>query len=132
MKHRRCCKSWFKVDFKYTKTQGENPKTRTRNIIWFNTPLNKAVLYKCCKNFFQLINKHIPKCHRLQKIFNRNTVKVIYRYMQNIYRILKRHNSKIISTPCNQLTLCNCRVKEECSMNIKCKTMEAFYDCCVI
>ena len=42
------------------------------------------------------------------------------------------HNSKIKSTPCNQLTLCNCRVIEECPMDGKCQTMDAVYGCSVI
>ena len=41
--------------------------------------------------------------------------------------IYKGHNSKITSAPCNQLTLYNCRVKEECLMDSKYQTMEAVY-----
>ena len=47
-------------------------------------------------------------------------------------KIYKGHNSKTTSTTCSQLTLCNCRVKEECPMDGKCQTMDAVYDCCVI
>ena len=49
--------------------------------------------------------------------------------MQNMSKIYKGRNSKITSTPCNQMTLCNCRVKEECPMDGKCQTMDAVYDC---
>ena len=38
------------------------------------------------------------------------------------------HNSKITSIPCNQRTLCNCRVKGECLMDGKCKTMDKVFD----
>ena len=48
---------------------------------------------------------------------------------RNISKIYKGHNSKITSAPCNQLTLCNCRVKGKCPMNGKCQTMDAVYDC---
>ena len=44
-------------------------------------------------------------------------------------KIYKGHNSKITSTQCNQLTLCNCRVKRECSMESKYQTMDAVSDC---
>ena len=44
-------------------------------------------------------------------------------------KIYKGHNSKITSTPCNQLTLCNCHIKEECPMDGKSQTMDAVYDC---
>ena len=75
-----------------------------------------------------LINRHFPKSHRLHKIFNRNTVKVSYSCIQNMSKIYKGYNCKISSTPCNQRTLCNCRVKIECLMNGKCQTMDAVYD----
>ena len=39
------------------------------------------------------------------------------------------YNSKITSAPCNQLTLSNCREKEEWPMDGKCQTMDAAYDC---
>ena len=32
---------------------------------------------------------------------------------------------------CNQLLLCNCRLKEECPMDGKCQTIDAVYDCLV-
>ena len=124
-------KSGFKDDFKYTKNQRQKPKNRSRNIIWFNPLFNKAVSTNIAKVFLQLINRHFPKSHRLHKIFNRNTVKVTYSCMQNMSKTYKRHNSKITSTPCNQLTLFNCQVKGECSMDGKCQTMDTVYNCCV-
>ena len=42
---------------------------------------------------------------------------------------IQERNSDIWSTPCNQLTLCNCRVKEECPLDGKCQTMDVVYDC---
>ena len=51
--------------------------------------------------------------------------------MQNMSKIYKGqiYNSQITSTPCNQMTLCNCREKGECPMDGKCQTMDAIYDC---
>ena len=43
-------------------------------------------------------------------------------------KIYKGPNNKITSTLCNQLTLCNCRAKEECPMDCKCQTVDAVYD----
>ena len=82
-------KSGFKVDFKYTKNQ------RQKYIIWFNPPFKKVVTTNAAKMFLRLINRHLPKSHRLHKIFNRNTVKVSYSCMQNMSKIYKGHNSKI-------------------------------------
>ena len=48
--------------------------------------------------------------------------------MQNMSKIYKGHNSKITSTACNQLTLCNCRITIECPVDGKCQTMDAVYD----
>ena len=64
-------KSGFKVDFKYTKNQQQKPKNRTRNIICFNPPFNKAVSTNVAKIFLRLINRHFPRSHRLHKIFSR-------------------------------------------------------------
>ena len=41
-------------------------------------------------------------------------------------KICKGHNSKITPTPCNQLILCNCRVKGECPMDSKCQIWTQF------
>ena len=48
--------------------------------------------------------------------------------MQNVSKIYKGGNSKITSTPCKEMTLCNSRAKEECHKNGKCKTMDIVYD----
>ena len=120
-------KNGFKVDFKYT--INEKPTNRSRNIIWFKPPFNKAVFTNVAKIYLWLINRHFPKSHRLHKSFNRNIVKVSYSSIQNMTKIYKEHNSKITSTLCDQLTLCNCQVKRECPMKGKCQTMDAVYDC---
>ena len=126
---------WRKVGSKLIlntpKNQWQKPKNRSQTIIWFNSPFNKAVSTNIAKIFLWLINRHFPKSHRLHKIFNRNTAKVSYSCMQSMPKIYKRHNSKITSTRSNQLTLCNCRAKGECPMNVTCQTMDAVYDCCV-
>ena len=49
--------------------------------------------------------------------------------MQNMSKIYKDHNSKITSAPCNQLTLCNCQVKGECTMDGKCQATDTVYEC---
>ena len=63
------------------------------------------------------------------KIFNRNTVKVSYSCIQSMSKIYKGHNSKVTFTPCNQLTLCNCRVKGEYLTDGKCETVDVVYHC---
>ena len=83
-------KSEFNVDFKYIKNQRKKTKNRSRNIIWFNPPFNKAVSTNTTnigKIFLRLINRHFPKFHRLHKVFSRNTVKVSCSCIQNMSKI---------------------------------------------
>ena len=80
-------KSEFNVDFKYIKNQRKKTKNRSRNIIWFNPPFNKAVSTNIEKIFLRLINRHFPKFHRLHKVFSRNTVKVSCSCIQNMSKI---------------------------------------------
>ena len=124
---------WRKVGSKLIlntpKINDKNRKKKSRNIIWFKPTSSKAVSTNIAKIFLRLINRHFPKSHRLHKIFNRNTVKVSYSCMQNMSKIYKGHNSKITSVPCNQLALFNCQEKGEFSMDGKCQTLDAVYEC---
>ena len=80
--------------------------------------------FKRSTNIFQGLIDNI-------KFFDRKTVKISYSSMQNMSKIYKGHNSKITFTSWNQLTLCNCWVKEECPMDGRCQTMDAVYNCSV-
>ena len=77
-------KSGYNVDLKYTNNKSEKPKTRKRNIISFNPPFTKSFSTNVAKTFLQLVTKHFPRTRKLQKIFNRNTVKVSYSCMNNM------------------------------------------------
>ena len=122
---KRCVQSWFWIHQKsMTKT-----KNRSRIMTWFNPAFNKVVSANVATSFLWLIGRYFPKSHRLHKIFSRDTGKVNYGCIQNMSKIYKVHISKITSTPCNQLTLCNCWVKVECLVEGECQTMDAFYDC---
>ena len=68
--------SGYKVDLKYT-----NNKC-------------KCVSTNVAKAFLKLVTKHFPKSHKLHKLFNRNTVKVSYSCMNNMSKVIKRHNKK--------------------------------------
>ena len=111
----------FKIIQNYIKKRIKNKKLLVNMCfyrLWFNLPFNKAVSTNIAKLFLRLINRHFPKSHRLHKIFNRKTIS-------------RLHNIKVRSTSCNQLTLCNCQVKEEPPMDGKFQTMDATYNCCV-
>ena len=47
------------------------------------------------KDVLQLIDTHFPPANKLQKIFNRNTVKVSYSSTQNISQIIKGYDENV-------------------------------------
>ena len=69
-------------------------RNRQRNVIWFNPPFSSNVTTNIGATFIKLINKHFPKKSKLNKIFNRNTVKISYSCMPNIASIIKAHNKQ--------------------------------------
>ena len=67
----------------------------------------------------------------MHKIFNRNTVKISYSCLRNISSIISSHNRNILS-PKQKSFGCNCRVKNECSLNGECQTQSVIYRADVI
>jgi hypothetical protein len=57
-------------------TTTTHKRKRQRNIIWFNHPFGINVRSNIAQDFLRLIGKHLPKVNPLQKIFNRNSIKV--------------------------------------------------------
>ena len=71
--------------------------------------------------FLALVDKHFPKANKLRKIFNRNTIKISYRCMNNTKQIIDNHNKRIqnVSKHTDKSTdnsvdnkSCNCRQKK--------------------
>ena len=103
-------------------------RKRNRNIIWFNPPFSKHVTTNVGRKFLHLIDKHFPKQHILQKIFNRNNVKVSYCCMDNMSRIVNSHNKSIIRDKTPAATkLCNCRIPHECPLDGNCQIKSIIY-----
>ena len=73
-------------------TPSHHRKNRQRMIIWFNPPYSRNVQTNVGKTFLGLITRHFPASHKYLKIFNKNTVKVSYSCMDNMERIIKKHN----------------------------------------
>ena len=72
-------------------------KSRKRKIIWFNHPYSCNVSTNISQKSLTILDKHFPKCHKFQKIFNRNNVKISYSSMPNVANIINAHNKKIIN-----------------------------------
>ena len=118
---------------KTDETKKKKKRNRPRNIIWFNPPFSKNVATNVGHRFLQLVAKHFPKGSSLNKIFNRNSVKVSYSCMQNMATIIKQHNNTILRPKKqanggdNDTRTCNCRAKDSCPLDGACLTESIVY-----
>ena len=99
----------------------EEKKMRKQKIIWFNPPYSNNVKSNVGKQFLRLVRRHFPKGHKLNKIFNKNTLKVSYSCMRSMSSILTSHNKKILAENEKQYE-CNCSNKDESPLENKCLT----------
>ena len=112
---------------KTTNTKTNKKKTRKRKIMWFNPPYCLSFKTNVGRIFLKLIKKHFPKHNSLNKIFNKNTVKVSYSCMGNISSIISSHNKNILNPVSNTKHGCNCRSKESFLLQNKCLTPKIVY-----
>ena len=124
--------SGFKTTMTYTddnKGTNNNNKKRKRAILWYNPPYNKNTTTNLAKTFLKLIDKHFPQNNILNKIFNRNKVKVSYSCTDNMQSIINKHNNRIMNNIPNetQNQSCNCRNPNECQMENLCQTKNVIY-----
>ena len=128
-------KSGYNYNLSYNESRNEKQqsrKNRPRNILWYNPPFSKNVKTNVGKCFLSLIDQHFPKSHPLQRIFNRNTLKLSYSCMPNVKTIISNHNKAQInkSDPINDTTddsNCNCRNSSTCPMDGKCNDQNMIY-----
>ena len=66
----------FLEDRKTEKHRHDRGRRRSRKVIGFNLPYNKAVKTRIGRKFLHLIDKHFPKGSKIKKIFNLHNVKV--------------------------------------------------------
>ena len=89
------------MNFKARKTkpkQVENARrNRNRKITLLNPPYSLNVKTKIGKVFLELVRKHFPRSHKLNKIFNLNTIKISCSSMPNVKNLIKQHDSKILN-----------------------------------
>ena len=83
------------------------------------------------KKFLDLIDKHFPIHNKLHQIFNRNTVKVSYSCTGNIAQVIKSHNKRVTQPKSTVTPPCNCRKRDECPLDGKCRTSSAIYKCII-
>ena len=127
----------FKLNFEEitVPANGENKeaKKRKRSIIWFNPPYSRAVKTNVGKLFLQIMDKHFPPGNPLNKIFNRNKVKMSYSCTANLARKISGHNAKILNSNKQQEPSkdCNCRRRDECPVKGKCLQSGVIYQATV-
>ena len=83
-------------------------------VLWFNPPFTQNVKTNIRKIFLKLVKQHFPKHHKLNKIFNKNTLKLSYCCMKNMSSIIKQQKVNILSAKSKEKHSCNCRNKEFC------------------
>ena len=92
---------------------------------------NELVSTNIGKQFLQLIEKHFPTDHKLRKCINRNCIKLSYSCTKNMKNIILTHNKKVSTKQNNpaetQTSTCNCRNKQNCPLDGKCKTGAIVY-----
>ena len=100
------------------------------NIIWFNPPYNKNVVTEVDHYFLKLLDKHLPRHHKLHKICNKNTVKVSYSYTKNIKSIISSHNKNVLhqNRAFRNERKSNCTRKELCPLNGNCPAKNIVYE----
>jgi hypothetical protein len=125
---------WLQPQADLDGNQQKKRKCRTRRVTWFNPPHSVNVKTNVGKEFLALLDKHFPKGHFLHTTLNRNTVKVSYRCLPNMGRMLAKHNSKIIRKELNptikQKSTCNCQIskKPDCPVPGACNTNGVIYE----
>ena len=78
------------------KSSESKKRKKKRKVIWFNPPYSTNVTTDVGRQFLKLIDKCFPKGSKLNKIFNRNSLKVSYRTCPNMKQALSGHNSKVL------------------------------------
>ena len=124
-------KSGFKQQIKFKPKTNKVKKHRSRKIIWFNPPYSINVRTNVAKKFLNIVSKNFPKSHRLNKLFNRNNLKVSYSCLPNVSCIISGHNKKILNsaTETTPAKTCNCTKKNSCPLNGKCLDSQVIYKC---
>ena len=74
----------YKASLKFEKPQYKTKRNRLRKVIWFNPPFSQNVKTNIGKILLKLVKQHFPKHHKLNKIFNKSTLKLIYCCMKNV------------------------------------------------
>ena len=86
----------YKLEYEPQVEKKKKRKSRKRPVTWFNPPFSLSLKTNVGKEFLGLLNRAFPPENPLNKLFNRQTVKIGYKCMPNMATTVARHNSKVI------------------------------------
>ena len=128
-------KSGFNYNLHYEPQPAQKSHNRSRNITWYNPPYSSNVSTDIGHKFLKAIDESFPKKHPLNKIFNRNTLKLSYSCMPNVQSTISTHNKTILNKEANKNTAperkCNCRQRDTCPLKGECQTKGVVYQATV-
>ena len=73
-----------------------------------------------------MLKKNFPESNSFSKTLNEHTIKFNYSCTRNMKSIISSHNKQIL-TPKNKQLGCNCRIKNFCPLDNKCRTSQLIY-----
>ena len=120
--------SGFNENIKFTKDR-PNHRTRKRKIIFYNPPFDESISSTPIgKIFLELIDKWFPVESDINRIFNKQNLKISYSNMPSVDRILKAKNQKLLE-PEKKLRVegCNCPQRQTCPISNQCQTRSLVY-----
>ena len=119
--------SGFNENIKFTKNR-QKRRTRKRKIMFYNPPYDETISTPIGKHFLELIDKWFPVESDINRIFNKQNLKISYSNMPSVDRILKAKNQKLLE-PDKKLKIegCNCPERQTCPINKHCQTRSLIY-----
>ena len=102
--------------FEHQQTQPNS--NRSRNIIWFNPTFSSGVETNVARKFLKLVKNYFSK-HRYHKILDKNNIKVSYSCVDNMEKLIKKHNNYLLRKDTNKRN-CNCCANNTYPLDGKC------------
>ena len=129
-------KSGYQHKLEFDPEAGKNNskgRNRKRRICWFNPPYNLNTKTNIGQIFLNLIEKCFKSGHPLQKICNRNTLKLSYRCTPSMSAVISARNAKLLAPPpAPERKMCSCTGDNPCPLGGKCLSESLVYKTTVI
>ena len=106
-------------DRKVIVAAAKEKKSRKRDVLWYNPPFSSNVRTNIGHKFLNIIKNEFGPRHQLRKIFNKNTLKIVYSCMDNMKNHRERHNKLMLNnseTSASRKHECNCRDPNQCPL----------------